>query len=175
MMGSDLDYEAVFNAIVVPSVVLTPDFVIVAVNDALLNVVKRTRADVLGQHAFTAFPDNPGAPDDPAAHGMEHLRASLERVAATGRRNALPMQRYDVEVPGRPGVFEERYWSAVTAPVLGPDGEVELIIHAFEEVTDFLRQLRRYGEHGVTDSSPALEEMTTNVYARAQELHHLNE
>ncbi|ETK31557.1 PAS domain-containing protein, partial [Microbispora sp. ATCC PTA-5024] len=171
-MDSEVDYEAVFNAIVVPSAVLTPDFVIVAVNDAFVKVMRRTRAEVLGQLAFTAFPDNPGAPNDPAAHGM---RASLERVAATGRQNALPMQRYDVEVPGRPGVLEERYWSAVTAPVLGPDGEVKLIIHAVEEVTDFLRQLRGYGEHGVTDSSPALEEMTTNVYARAQELHHLNE
>ncbi|MFI7624659.1 ATP-binding protein [Microbispora rosea] len=171
-MDSEVDYEAVFNAIVVPSVVLTPDFVIVAVNDALLNVMKRTRADVLGQLAFTVFPDNPGAPNDPAAHAM---RASLERVAATGRRNALPMQRYDVEVPGRPGVLEERYWSAVTAPVLGPDGKAKLIIHAVEEVTDFLRQLRGYGEDGVSDTRTALEAMTTNVYARAQELHNLNE
>ena len=31
---------------------------------------------------------------------------------------------YDVEIPGRPGAFEERYWSPVNTPVVGPDGQV---------------------------------------------------
>ncbi|GII57825.1 hypothetical protein Pth03_62140 [Planotetraspora thailandica] len=174
-MDSALDYKMVFDALVVPAAVLTPDFVIVAVNEAFLAVMGRTRADVLGHLAFTAFPDNPHAPNDPAAHGMQVLRASLQRVVATGERNALPLQRYDVETPGRPGVFKERYWSAVDTPVLGPDGEVKLIIHTVEEVTDFLHQLRRYGEREVDDTRTALEAVTTNVYARAHELHDLNE
>jgi signal transduction histidine kinase len=174
-MDSELDYKAVFKALPAPSVILTPDFVVVAANDSYLKLMGWSQADLLGRRFFAVFPGNPGAPNDPDAQGAEVLRASLERVVATGERDTLPLQRYDIEASGRPGVFEERYWSAVEAPVLGPDGKVKLIIHTIEEVTDFLRQLRRYDERGVTDTRAALEAVTTNVYARAHELQNLNE
>jgi hypothetical protein len=44
--------------------------------------------------------------------------------------------RYDVEVPGRPGVFEQRYWCPVNAPVFGPDGRVVMIAQCVEEITE---------------------------------------
>jgi signal transduction histidine kinase len=174
-MGSGLDYKAVFNATVAPLLVLTPDFVIVAANDSYLRVTGRTRADLLGQHVFTVFPPNPDAANDPHAQGVEALRASLSRVVATGRLDTMALQRYDVEATGGSGGFEERYWSSVNAPVLGPDGEVKLIIHRAEEVTGFLKQLKRSRGRGVTGARAEQEEMETGVYARAYELLDLNE
>jgi signal transduction histidine kinase len=174
-MGSAVDYEAVFRASPAPSLVLTPEFVIVAVNDSYLEVTGRTLADMLGRHVFTVFPANPEAPDDPDAQGAEALRVSLERVVATGRPDTMALQRYDVEATGGPGEFEERYWSSVNTPVLGPDGEVKLIIHRAEEVTGFLHQLRRSRGRGVTGARAELGEMETSVYARARELLDLSE
>src|SRR5260221_229694 len=127
-MDSEVNYEAVFKATLAPVLVLTPEFVIVAANDSYLEVTQRTPADLLGRHVFTAFPANPEAPDDPDAQGTEVLRASLARVVATGQPDTMALQRYDIEAGGS-RVFQERYWSAVNTPVLGPDGEVKLIIH----------------------------------------------
>lgn len=42
--------------------------------------------------------------------------ALLERALAGGDVDVMPLVRYDLEVPGRPGTFEERYWTAVNAP-----------------------------------------------------------
>ncbi|MDQ1006109.1 hypothetical protein QFZ82_000594 [Streptomyces sp. V4I23] len=32
----------------------------------------------------------------------------------------MALQKYDMPLMGRPGSFEERWWSAVNTPVLGP-------------------------------------------------------
>ncbi|TLP51892.1 PAS domain-containing sensor histidine kinase [Microbispora triticiradicis] len=142
-MKPTIDYEAVFRAGQAPSLILTPDLVIVAANDAYLKVVGRTAEDLLGKPLFAAFPPNPGVPPDAGAQGADSLRASLEQVLTTWRRDFMPLQRYDVEAPGSPGVFEERYWSTVNTPVPGPHGEVRWIILSTEEVTDLVETLRR--------------------------------
>src|SRR5258708_35863855 len=51
----------------------------------------------------------------------------------------MPLLRYDVEDPDRPGLREERYWSSVNAPVFGSDGRVALLLHRVEEVTELIR------------------------------------
>ena len=89
-MRSAVDYEAVFKALAAPLLVVTPEFTIVAANDAYLEETGRERADLLGRHYFAVFPGNPNAPDDPDARGAERLRASLERVLATGERDTMP-------------------------------------------------------------------------------------
>jgi signal transduction histidine kinase len=174
-MDLEIDYEVVFKALVAPLLLLTPDFVVVAANDSYLKVTGRCRADLLGRHFFTIFPGNPNAPNDPDVQGAEGLRASLERVVATGERDTMALQRYDIEASGRPGAFEERYWSTINMPVLSPDGEVKLIIHRTEEVTRFLHLLRRSGEPGLISARAELEALETDVYVRARELQDLNE
>src|SRR5262249_20933690 len=152
-----IDYERVFEASPSPMAVLAPDFVIVTANTAYLRVTQRSLSDLRGRNIFEAFPGNPDEPDEPEAHGSECLRASLERVVATGERDTMAMQRYDVEAPDRSGVFEERYWSPINTPVLGPDGKVMLIIHRVEEISAFVQQLRQRHEGDIAGTRAELD------------------
>ena len=133
MTGPQIDYMAVYRQHPVPALLLTPEFLITDVNEAFLHSMDRTREEVLGRKIFDAFPDNPW---DPGATGVRNLRASVRRVLATGQPDRLEFQKHDIEIPGTAGQFASRYWSAVSAPVFGPDGRVVLIEHCVEEVTD---------------------------------------
>lgn len=137
MTVPQIDYAAVFQNIPVPALLLTPGFVIADVNLAYLRTTGRTRDELLGRNVFEAFPDNPS---DPEATGVRNLKASLRRVLATGQTDIMPAQKYDVEVAGGKGLFERRYWCQVNAPVLGREGQVVLITHCAEDVTDRARR-----------------------------------
>jgi PAS domain-containing protein len=135
MTGPQIDYAAVFQNLPIPVMLMTPDFVMADVNQAYVEKAGRSREELVGQKVFDAFPDNPS---DPGATGVSNLTASLQRVLDTGECDALDLQRYDVEVVGQPGQFTARYWCPVNAPVPGPDGDVALVAHCVEEVTDRL-------------------------------------
>ncbi|MFE0516192.1 PP2C family protein-serine/threonine phosphatase [Streptomyces sp. NPDC058964] len=160
-----LDYSAVFQALPGMVALLTPELVYADANEDFLRMSGRKREDVVGRYLFDVFPDNP---NDGTASGMRSLKASLLRVLATGERDTMALERYDVEVRERPGHWEERYWSPVNAPVLGPDGEVVLLVHRVEEVTELIRA--RANADG--DRSQVLE---AELYRRARELQELNE
>lgn len=138
MTRTEIDYRAVFQAIPVPLALLGPDLVVLDANRDFLDVTGRNREDVLGRQIFQAFPVNPAIRDP---DGQRNLRSSLEAVAATGVRDHMGTNRYDIEVQGHPGEFEERYWAVTNAPVVGPDGEAILIINKAEEITHIIRQV----------------------------------
>lgn len=166
MNGSGIDYQAVFHALPGAVALLTTDLVYLDANEAFLSMSGRTREQILGRYLFDVFPDNPA---DPAATGMRNLRASLERVAATGEPDTMALQRYDVEYADRPGVWQERYWSPVNVPVPAPDGTVALLLHRVEEVTELIRAR---GARSEGDRARVLE---SELYTRARELQSVNE
>ncbi|MFJ3875842.1 PP2C family protein-serine/threonine phosphatase [Streptomyces sp. NPDC090077] len=166
MTGPGIDYQAVFQALPAGVALLTPELVYADVNEAFVALSGRSRDQLIGRFLFDVFPDNPG---DPAATGMRNLYASLRRVVADGEPDTMALQRYDVEDPQRPGVWEERYWSPVNVPVLAPDGTVALLLHRVEEVTELIRA--RGGRTG-GDRARVLE---AELYTRARELQELNE
>ncbi|MFE3033225.1 PP2C family protein-serine/threonine phosphatase [Streptomyces canus] len=161
---TDPDYEAVFQALPGMVALLTPELVYADVNEEFLRMAGRRREEVVGRYLFDVFPDNP---NDPASTGMRNLAASLRRVLETKERDAMALQRYDVEVPGRPGVWEERYWSPCNVPVVGADGKVKLLVHRVEEVTELIRAR---GPNGDRDRV-----MEAELYTRARELQEVNE
>ncbi|WP_338899840.1 SpoIIE family protein phosphatase [Streptomyces sp. TG1A-60] len=165
MADTAIDYAAVFQALPGMVALLTPELVYAEANEEFLRMSGRTREQVVGRYFFDVFPDNPA---DPAANGMRNLAASLTRVADSGERDAMALQRYDVESVQRPGEWEERYWSPVNAPVFGPDGSVVLLIHKVEEVTELIRARER----SPGDRSRVLE---AELYTRGRELQEVNE
>ncbi|MDL4817429.1 sensor histidine kinase [Actinomadura opuntiae] len=165
---AEIDLSAVFEAMPVACAVLTPGLRYVAVNRAYERLSGHSRDGLVGRPFYEVFPGGPGG------EGMAEVRASLERVAASGEIDIMPLQRYDIEIPGRAGAFEERYWSIRNAPLPAPDGTVVALIHRAEEVTSYIRQLRTARAHG---QSPAdrVEAVEAELFARTRELEEVNQ
>jgi PAS domain S-box-containing protein len=128
------DFRALFENTPNLYLVLDPDLVIVAVNDAYCAATMTMREQIVFRRLFDVFPDNP---DDTAADGVSNLRASLTRVLRNRRPDLMPTQRYDIPRPD--GGFEERFWSPLNTPVLGQHGEVRWILHRVDDVTEQVR------------------------------------
>lgn len=161
------DFHAVFDALPTPYVVLDTDLVIVAVNRARERVTGHRRQDSIGRPLLEAFPDNP---TDRDATGVANLRASLERVLATGRADVMPVQRYDVDTGGG---FERRWWSPVNAPVLDEQGRVILILHRVEDVTEIMAGGRAEGsasDRAATAAAGGHDVAETDLWVRGHEL-----
>ncbi len=130
---ADHAFRRLFEASPAPLLVLAPDaprFTILEVNDAYLQATLCRREQLIGCGVFEAFPGNPA---DPAGGGAPSLKASLDRVIAERRADAMPRQKYDIRRPD--GGFEERWWDPVNSPVLGPDGAVVALIHHVDDRT----------------------------------------
>jgi signal transduction histidine kinase/ActR/RegA family two-component response regulator len=168
------DFRALFESAPGLYLVLATDFTIVAVSNAYLQATMTERDAVLGRGLFEVFPDNP---DDPTATGVANLRASLGRVLAHRRADAMAVQKYDIRRPdSEGGGFEERFWSPVNSPVLDPGGEIAYIIHRVEDVTDFVR-LKQQGseQHRLAEELKSRAgRMEAEIYRRAQEIQEAN-
>jgi serine phosphatase RsbU (regulator of sigma subunit) len=161
----EIDYRAVYKRLPAGIALLTPELRFADANDAYLLLSGHSLDDLTGRYIFDVFPDSPQRAD--TANGPTSLGASLRHVLATRERDSLALQRYDVELPDRPGTFEERYWSTINTPVLDADGEVALIAHRVEEVTAFM-QTR--GDGRIDDTK-----LQAELYMRARELQEMNE
>ena len=175
------DYLALFSVMRAPMMVLSPDFTIVAANDASLKVSLSAREAIIGRNLFDAFPENP---NDRQATGQTNLRASLERVLRTGCADAMTLQKYDIRVATPDGVvFEERYWSVVNTPVFGADGTLTHVLHQVDDVTEYGQAIARQASMetrlGLQDQEidranrrlrEANEELNVRVVARTEEL-----
>lgn len=126
------DTTRIFQALPGAFLLLSPALMIEAVSDEYLAATLTTRAQLLGQYVFAAFPDNPATPE---AQSVPQLHASLQRVLATGQPHQMPRQHYDVPDRAHPGQFVERHWLPTNKPVLGPEGEVQYLIHHVVDVT----------------------------------------
>ncbi|MHB8584812.1 MAG: ATP-binding protein [Thermoplasmatota archaeon] len=169
------DFRLLFERAPGLFLVLDPEFCIVAASDAYLSATMTRRETILGRHIFEVFPDNP---DDASATGVLNLRSSLERVRSEHRPDTMAVQKYDVRRPSSEGgAFEERYWSPVNTPVLGPEGRLAYIIHQVEDVTEFLN-LRRAGAEGERRMSALqskVESTEAEILRRAHEIQEANE
>lgn len=168
-MTAEIEFTAFFDATPSPYLVLGTDLVIRYVNQAYLQATGRSRSELVGKYFFDALPENPHAPEE----AQRNLKASLLRVLETGEPETLVLQRYDIPALQRPGEFEERWWSEIHTPIAGPDGRVKWIVQRAEDVTVFIRSRRaRALTAGFTEREKG---MAAELFARARELHHLNE
>ncbi|MFC8088864.1 PP2C family protein-serine/threonine phosphatase [Streptomyces sp. NPDC057301] len=168
MTTAEIDFEELFDAAPNPYLVLDADLVIRYANRVYLQVTGRTREELVGRYVLEAFPDTPAAPDVARDFG-----ASLQRVLDSREPDSVAPQRFDLPVADRPGELEERWWSGMSSPVLGPDGSVKWIIARAEDVTEFMRS------PGMGEFTQPLGTRTAGVaaqvYARSRDLEQLNE
>jgi PAS domain S-box-containing protein len=168
------DFQTLFQSLPGLYLILTPDLKIVAVSDAYLRATMTKREEILGRGIFDVFPDNP---DDPTATGVRNLRASLQRVLQDKVSDTMAVQKHDIRKPeSKGGGFEERYWSPVNSPLLGPDNEVAYIVHRVEDVTEFvhLRQEEGKREKLTEEQCAHAEKTEAEVFVRAQEVQEAN-
>jgi PAS domain S-box-containing protein len=169
-------FRAFFQSAPGMMVVLRPeDYRIEAASDAYLRATMTARESIVGQPIFEVFP---GDPKDPLATGARNLHASLDRVKDHRRTEVMPVQYYPIQRPAHEGGgFEDRWWSPINSPVLGPHGELLSIIHRVEDVTLFVRELQaaRLAAAEPPLADPRLQQMAAEVIARGQEIQRANE
>lgn len=146
-----------------------------AASDAYLRATMTERADIMGRRLFEVFPDNP---QYPGADGVRNLSASLARVKENLRSDVMAAQFYPIRRPTEAGGgFEDRWWSPINSPVLGPHGELTYIIHRVEDVTAFVQAHEAQGQ--LTEGMQVLEtrtqQMEADIVMRARELQLVNE
>jgi two-component system sensor histidine kinase VicK len=112
--------------------ILSPDLYILTASNLYLSAIKSTREAINGRHIFDAFPQNN---DYPEADGVQNINSSLQEVLRTKEPHYMPIQRYDVPDPSRPGEFIQRYWDPSHTPVLNEEGEIQYIIQLANDVT----------------------------------------
>lgn len=180
-LPAGIDWIHVLAAVPAPCLLLradAPQFTILAASDAYLAATSSQRSDIVGRGLFDAFPDNA---QDPSSTGVRDLISSLERVLATRGADAMGLQKYDI--PRRDGSagFDVKYWSPVNAPVLGPAGAVEAILHRVEDVTEYVllregtasrtaKDLRRPAEAEILRSAREVKEINRQLKAANDDL-----
>lgn len=165
-----INFQILFESAPDLYLVLDPDLVIIAVNDAYCKATLTQRSDILGKGIFTVFTDNP---NDPSAEGVRNLKASLLRILETHQPDPMPIQKYDIKLPdSEGGGYGERFWSPVNTPILDASGSVQYIIHRVEDVTELVHTKQRGVEQSklteaLRDKS---ERMEREVAARAKQV-----
>jgi len=164
-------YKAVFDTCSIGSYLLSPELVILDVNDAFLRSSSRKREQLIGRHLFDVFEANPQDPDDT---GLEAFRKSLARVMETRKADTLAIQRYPIKIYPEDGepYFEERYWSAVTTPIYDEQGDLACICHTTIDVTELVKM--RHQLQAVFKDKSEFDSLEANVFTRAQAIQELN-
>jgi signal transduction histidine kinase/ActR/RegA family two-component response regulator len=167
----DPDFKLLFESVPGLYLVLRPDLTIVAVSDAYLHATMTQRDKIIGRHLFEAFPMDP---DDAAATGTRNLHASLQRVLREGKPDAMAVQKYAIRRDGE-GDFQERHWSPVNIPVLGPDKAVAYIIHRVEDVTEFMRKQAGGDRQRAAELLTRSEQIEAEIIQQAEQLQEAND
>jgi PAS domain S-box-containing protein len=136
MLSQEVDFHSIFKVSPTAMALLTADFVIIDANDEFLGSCGRPLEELVGHNIFELFPKMPPDP------GGNPKWTALEAALTSGKREVHELTRYDVEVPDRPGEFEERYWSAVVTPLRDASGEVAMLELSGREVTAIIAKFR---------------------------------
>ncbi|MBI1685984.1 sensor histidine kinase [Caulobacter hibisci] len=131
-MTGPIDFEAVFDRLPTPYMMLDRDLRYVAANQAYLDTLNRHWAELAGRTIFEAFPSE--------GESRSRLEESLVRARDTGRVDHLPLIPYAIERPAHEGGgFEDRIWSATHTPIPGSDGRTAYIVQHTQDVTAIQR------------------------------------
>jgi PAS domain-containing protein len=137
MLAEDIDFYQVFRIHPTAMALLTADLEFIDANDEFLAAMGRKLEELIGQNVFAVLPKMPPDP------GGRPKWTVLEEAQASGRRESMSLERYDIEDPASPGVFRERYWSSAVTPVRGSNGRIEVLELSTREVTPIIDEFRK--------------------------------
>lgn len=160
-----VNFEAVFNSLLIPTMVMDADFNIVAMNEAYLEVTGRERESLLGRNVFEAFPAE--------GESRRRLQESFERVRDEGVADVLPVLHYPIAGADGP---EQRSWSCTHVPILDADGKVAFLVQNTQDITKYQLPAEEAasagdGRSGVHGRLEMIEVLNQTVLATA---HHLD-
>lgn len=144
-------------------------FRLVAITREVLDVLKKSRDEIIGRTVSEVFPADPH--DSQGSEGQEVLLASLRKVVETGERDVLPVHRYALpSTVAGDNRFVERYWSIVNAPVFGASGQLKYVLHVTQDVTGIID-----AGSGKMIADSGVERLKADVVERTKELKRVNE
>lgn len=130
-MKNDQDLFSIFKISPIPNIVLAPDapeFTIVAVNDAYLEIFKTSCQDLVGKGFFDAFPCNP-------YHPREKWLDTAEKAMNTKLEQNIGTHEYD-ESRKIDTDIKARYFNTLITPVTGSDGEIKFLLSTTTDITE---------------------------------------
>jgi PAS domain S-box-containing protein len=118
------EWNRLLDRSTLPVLILDREFRFRYVNDAYLQTVQRTRAELIGEYVFDAFPETP-----------ERVEGVLDYWNRTlnGETTVLDALPFHVELDGK---MEERFWEATQDPLYGDDGEIIGLIQRTQDITE---------------------------------------
>lgn len=134
-----------FRSSPTPIVVLlcdVPKFTIIDVNDVYLATTGTSRAKLVGKGIFEAFPVNE---NDPQADGFKNLAASFATVIATKKSHSVPCQKQDI-ASDSDSQLDVKYWKIDNMPLLGDEGEVNMIVHTIVDISEKVLSKQKIAE-----------------------------
>ena len=140
--------------------ILDAELRFVTANPAYLKLTGSRLDDLVGKHVIARFPHDEANPENENAR---LLRASFEKVLATGERDHIALIRYRV-ARTEGGPLEDRYWSATHSPLLR-DGKVTHILQHTVDVTDVARL---QGIDDPTTGEGSLSVLAAGILGRAE-------
>jgi two-component sensor histidine kinase len=168
-----VDLATAFDASPNPYMLVDPALRYAGVNEAYLAALDTTREALIGKPVFDVFDSGPG---DAGLESVRVVKASLERVLATGEPDHLALIRFSVPVREASGVVghQDRFWSATHTPLKNAAGQVLYVLQHTTDVTE-LELLRQRAEAAVEEPVSALEAIVGgNVMERARRVQENN-
>jgi two-component sensor histidine kinase len=128
----NIDFKQLFHRLTSPYMIIDRQYRYVAANPAYEKAVMRSLDEIEGNSLFDVFPND--------GESGTALRASFERVFATGETDTIAYIPYDIPRPGsQGGGMEKRYWTAVHVALTDDDGTVAYLLQNTVDVTDVVR------------------------------------
>lgn len=136
-LAKTIDLVAAFDASPNRYMLLDRELRFAGMNQAYLDVTRRTREELIGHHVLTAFGE---ASNGPSRDNAKRLRSSFEKVLETGEPDHIALLHYPIRMPDESGeaVFAEKYWSCTHTPIKNERGEVTHILQHTSDVSDLV-------------------------------------
>jgi PAS domain S-box-containing protein len=127
----DLDFEAIFDSLPTPLVLMDRDLTIAALNQAFLDSTGLSREDLIGRDIFKAFPAR--------QESRRILQQSFERTRDQGVVDVVAEVVYAHVVNGR---TEERLWRCTHIPIRDKSGRVVFLLKNAQDLSDTCPSLK---------------------------------